>query len=84
MDVFFFYANISTGGLASHLRINPLMARIFGVSIWFDFLVAINFLASFNIFPDLLVSMPAISSKPTAKSRKRVTNSSVTAILPLV
>jgi hypothetical protein len=55
-----------------------------GLSTWFDFLAAKNFLASANIFPDLLVSIPAISSKPTAKSRNLVTNSSVTAIFPEV
>jgi hypothetical protein len=70
--------------LASQRRINPFIALIFGVSTWFDFLVDKNFLASFNILSDLLVSIPAISSNPTAKSRNLVTNSSVTAIFPEV
>jgi len=69
---------------ASHLLIKPFIALILGVSVWFDFLLDKNLRAFANIFPDLLVSIPAISSKPTAKSRNRVTNSSVTAMFPLV
>src|SRR4029078_11633853 len=56
------------------------LLKLFSLSL----LRAIYLLASSKIFPDFFVSIPAISSKQTAKSRNLVTNSSVTAILPEV
>ncbi len=84
MRVIVAYAHVAASGVRFTTADQPLNGADLGVSFWLGFLLPIKAFAFSRIWELLLRSMSNMPSKPTAKSMKRSTNSSVTAMLPEV